>query len=156
MVVFGCPSGTATVSERAASPGPRASPRSARARQPQSRATGSIETHRYYTAVNEFVQPLANRQAEILALTRELASIESPSGDPAALERCAARLVAAIENAGGAVTRPRPEAAVAAHVVGTWAGRGPRVLLLGHFDTVYPLGHLARQPVEIRDGRLYG
>jgi len=30
------------------------------------------------------------------------------------------------------------------------------VLILGHFDTVYPVGQLLRQPLEIRDGRLYG
>ena len=35
------------------------------------------------------------------------------------------------------------------------AGR-PRVLLVGHVDTVWPLGELARMPLERRDGRLHG
>ena len=30
------------------------------------------------------------------------------------------------------------------------------MLLLGHFDTVWPIGTLAQMPVEIRDGRLHG
>jgi glutamate carboxypeptidase len=30
------------------------------------------------------------------------------------------------------------------------------VLLLGHFDTVWPVGQLARQPLVERDGRLFG
>lgn len=36
-------------------------------------------------------------------------------------------------------------------------GRGPgRQLLLGHLDTVWPLGTLERMPVERRDGALFG
>src|SRR5262249_3639849 len=36
-------------------------------------------------------------------------------------------------------------------------GSGARqVLLLGHFDTVWPAGQLARMPCERRDGRLHG
>ncbi len=53
-------------------------------------------------------------------------------------------------------SRPRPDAATAAHVVATWEGAGPRVLVLGHFDTVYPAGQIHRQPVEIREGKLFG
>ena len=30
------------------------------------------------------------------------------------------------------------------------------VLLLGHFDTVYPLGTLSTMPCHTQDGRLYG
>lgn len=96
------------------------------------------------------------RRDEILELARELVAIESPSGDVAALDRCATRLVGALEMAGGAVTRPRQDATTAAHVQASWPGNGSRVLVLGHFDTVYPVGQLRRQPIEIRDGRLFG
>jgi len=96
------------------------------------------------------------RRDEILELARELVAIESPSGDVAALDRCATRLIDALEKAGGAVTRPRHDAATAAHVQADWPGNGSRVLVLGHFDTVYPVGQLRRQPIEIRDGRLFG
>ncbi len=106
--------------------------------------------------MNDFVQACARRQDAILDLTRELARIESPSGDVAALDRCATRLVAALEDAGALVARPRPETSVAAHVVASWSGAGPRVLVLGHFDTVYPIGQIDRQPVEERNGRLFG
>jgi glutamate carboxypeptidase len=89
-------------------------------------------------------------------LARELVAIESPSGDVAALDRCAARLIDALERAGGTVTRPRPDATTAAHVQASWPGNGSRVLVLGHFDTVCPIGQLQRQPIEIRDGRMFG
>jgi glutamate carboxypeptidase len=38
-----------------------------------------------------------------------------------------------------------------------WSGGGtPRVLLLGHVDTVWPLGTLARWPFDVVDGRATG
>jgi glutamate carboxypeptidase len=89
-------------------------------------------------------------------LARELVAIESPSGDIAALDRCAVRLIDALERAGGAVTRPRHDATTAAHVQARWPGNESRVLVLGHFDTVYPVGQVQRQPIEIREGRLFG
>src|SRR6185436_6436244 len=42
------------------------------------------------------------------------------------------------------------------HVRATWAGAGSRVLLIGHFDTVWPVGQLQRMPVAQRDGKLFG
>ena len=40
---------------------------------------------------------------------------------------------------------------------GRWqVGEGAPLLLVGHGDTVYPRGTLATQPVEMRDGKLYG
>ncbi len=40
--------------------------------------------------------------------------------------------------------------------MGEFPGEGPRILLLGHFDTVWPVGQLARMPLVERDGRLFG
>jgi glutamate carboxypeptidase len=91
-----------------------------------------------------------------VALTRDLVAIESPSGDVPALERCAAKLVTILEGAGAKVDRPRPDPAKAAHVRAQWPGSGPDVLIIGHFDTVYPIGQIARQPIDVRDGRLFG
>ena len=34
--------------------------------------------------------------------------------------------------------------------------RGPRQLLIGHSDTVWPLGTLEQMPVHVRDGKLFG
>ena len=38
-----------------------------------------------------------------------------------------------------------------------WSGGGePRVLVLGHHDTVFPLGTLAQRPFRVADGRATG
>ena len=42
-------------------------------------------------------------------------------------------------------------------IVSASYGDGPKqVLVLGHFDTVWPIGTLSRMPLERRDGRLHG
>lgn len=84
-----------------------------------------------------------------------LVGLESPSTDKAAVDRCGAELSARLEALGGEVTRieggPRGD-----HIRADFAGSVPGVLLLGHFDTVWPVGQLARMPVREEGGRLHG
>src|SRR6185436_15728215 len=42
------------------------------------------------------------------------------------------------------------------HVRATWPGQGARVLLIGHFDTVWPVGQLQLMPVRRHEGKLFG
>ncbi|HEX5071428.1 MAG TPA: M20 family metallopeptidase [Vicinamibacterales bacterium] len=86
----------------------------------------------------------------LLELIRELVAAESPSDDPAALEACAAIVARHLREAGAQVARH------GTHVTGHWPGRAAGVLLLGHFDTVWPVGQIRRQPIDTRDGRLFG
>lgn len=91
----------------------------------------------------------------LIDLITELVACESPSTDRDALDRCAAIWAARVSEAGGEVSRVGAET-TADHVLARWPGDGPPVLLIGHFDTVWPLGQLARMPVREADGRLYG
>ena len=85
---------------------------------------------------------------------RTLVEIESPSLDLDALQTSAEALAAMIERLLG-----RPATLIASpagpHV--HWSGGGdPRVLLLGHHDTVFPLGALAARPFTVADGHVTG
>jgi glutamate carboxypeptidase len=85
---------------------------------------------------------------------RALVEVESPSHEVEALSASADVLAAMIERRLG---RPAQlvESLVGPHV--HWSGGGePRVLLLGHHDTVFPLGTLAARPFEVADGRATG
>ena len=84
-----------------------------------------------------------------------LVRLESPSPDKAAVDRCGDALAAMLREVGGDVDRiPRPDRGD--HVRARFAGHGTPVLLLGHIDTVWPLGTIDRMPLR-RDGdRLYG
>jgi glutamate carboxypeptidase len=105
------------------------------------------------------VTPLASAclrdEGWLLAVLHELVACESPSTDRDALERCAALLAGRLAETGAKVGRV-PAGTTADHVIGEWPGAGPRVLLLGHFDTVWPVGQLSRMPIVTRDGRMYG
>ena len=84
-----------------------------------------------------------------------LVSIESPTSDKAAVDRCGAefrRLAASI----GMRVRVEPRSEAGDHsVVEIGEGR-PRILLVGHVDTVWPHGQIARMPLVRKDGKLCG
>jgi glutamate carboxypeptidase len=85
---------------------------------------------------------------------RALVEVESPSGDPDALAASATAVVGIIRGRlGGEAVLVEGEAGPHVH----WSGGGePRVLVLGHHDTVFPLGTLARRPFAVEDGRVTG
>jgi glutamate carboxypeptidase len=83
-----------------------------------------------------------------------LVNIESPSLDMAALEASATALATMIERHLGG-TCQLVESPAGPHV--HWNGGGnPKVLILGHHDTVFPLGTLARRPFDVSDGKAAG
>lgn len=88
---------------------------------------------------------------------REFVEIESPSDDKGAADRMGTFLARKFEQLGGKV-RMHPAELYGDNVqidfIGA-TGQKP-VLLLGHFDTVYPLGTLAKMPCHIEGSRLYG
>ncbi len=101
----------------------------------------------------------------LLEFIEALVAIESPSDDPAAVNRCGAELASRLEALGGKITRIESSTANLRQGYGGHAGdhlraefgSGSRqILLLGHFDTVWPIGQLQQMPLRRADGRLYG
>ena len=95
-------------------------------------------------------------QAEMMSLLRHMVEIESPSDDKAAVDRMGAFLAQVFERLGGKVTfYPQKEAGN--HLKAEFAGdAGKPVLLLGHFDTVWSMGTLAKMPFRMEAGRAFG
>ncbi len=77
----------------------------------------------------------------------ELVSCESPSADPDATRRCGELLTSLVRDhlAGG--DPDRIDVGGRTHLRWTWGA--PRVLVLGHLDTVWPHGTLARWPFSV-------
>ena len=100
----------------------------------------------------------------LLEFIEALVAVESPSDDPAAVNRCGAELAARLQALGGAITRVSPATHLRQGSVGQAGdhlrasfGKGSRqILMLGHFDTVWPIGQLATMPLKRENGRLYG
>ncbi len=82
-----------------------------------------------------------------------LVSIESPSADLAA---CEAAVSEAIGILSGWLPSPARAEWHGGRPVWRWGPDRPRVLLLGHLDTVWPLGSLARLPFSQDGERLRG
>ncbi len=87
---------------------------------------------------------------------------ESPSDNKPALDRFA-RMLAGEWRSRGARVKLLPQSRAGDHVRVEWyasaaseaRGNSP-ILLLGHLDTVYEIGTLARMPFRIRGGRAWG
>ncbi len=90
----------------------------------------------------------------LLSDLRLLVDVESPSLDVAALSKSAAVLASLLEERTG--RRPTiVDGPDGPHV--HWSGGGePRVLILGHHDTVFPMGTVAQRPFAVVDGRATG
>ncbi len=102
----------------------------------------------------------AERRAdECVELLRSLVTTESPTGDEAANLSVADILKEAAVQAGGRVERCLAPG-FGVHLVGRFRGTKsdarPPLLVVGHMDTVHPVGTLARMPFAVKHGRLYG
>jgi glutamate carboxypeptidase len=91
----------------------------------------------------------------LLELIHALVAIESPTDDKGAVDRCGALLTSRLTDIGARVTRV-PQTMAGDHLVARFGMGSRQVLMVGHFDTVWPMGQLARMPIVERDGRLHG
>lgn len=90
----------------------------------------------------------------MIASLEELVGVESPSANLEATARCANTLATMGTTLLGAAPE-RVDVDGRTHL--RWRFGGPtRVLVVGHFDTVWPLGTLRRWPFQVRDGRASG
>lgn len=78
---------------------------------------------------------------------RQLASMESPTGDEGAVEAVSERFAGFLEELGATVHRV-PAPGWGQHLDARLGGSGPPLLVVGHLDTVHPVGTLERLPVE--------
>jgi glutamate carboxypeptidase len=99
------------------------------------------------------------KEHDQIELIQTLVRVESPSDDKAAVDACGNVIVGHIRALGGRVKLHRQRAL--GDVIE--ARFGPRkkvgaqpVLILGHIDTVWPVGTLKTMPSRVADGRLWG
>ncbi len=111
-------------------------------------------------AIRALLAGARRKQASWLDLLRRLVLAESPSDDKAAVDACAGLAAAHAKALGGRVKLHRQGAFGDVLEVRF----GPRakknaakpILLLGHLDTVWPLGTLKQMPFRVAEGRVWG
>jgi glutamate carboxypeptidase len=103
------------------------------------------------------------KETALLRLIESLVRAESPSDDKAAVDGCGALVADRAAELGGRVKWHRQrgygdviEIRFGARSGGRRGGRDGRILLLGHIDTVWPVGTLKAMPCRVGDGRLWG
>jgi glutamate carboxypeptidase len=89
-----------------------------------------------------------------------LCSIDCGSYTPDGVDAVGDWVEAQFRGLGGSVERrPDPTGRYGQTTIGTFEGRpgaGPRILLMGHMDTVFEVGTVAQRPFRIEDGIAYG
>jgi glutamate carboxypeptidase len=99
-------------------------------------------------------QVAAERQW-LLDTIEALVRAESPSTSKAAVDACGDELARRLTDLGARVERiTQPERGD--HVRAQVDGDGPQIMILGHFDTVWPCGQIDRMPFRDEGGRLHG
>jgi glutamate carboxypeptidase len=104
----------------------------------------------------EVLELMRARRADWLEALASLVGHESPSRDKPGLDSLASKLAARFEAIGGSVeVIANPDGGD--HVRARFFGddRKP-ALVLGHYDTVWPLGTLASMPFRVEGGKAFG
>ncbi|HEY3706572.1 MAG TPA: M20/M25/M40 family metallo-hydrolase, partial [Terracidiphilus sp.] len=100
-----------------------------------------------------------DKEAALVELIQKLVRVESPSDDKAAVDACGAVVREQAQGLGGRVKVHRQRAfgdVLEMRFGPRKRAAGDRVMLLGHIDTVWPVGTLKTMPCRVGDGRLWG
>lgn len=99
------------------------------------------------------------KKDDLLALARKLVLAESPSDKKFAVDACVEIASEETRNRGGRIRihRQRDFGAILEARFGPRQSKATKpVMILGHLDTVWPIGTLRTMPCRIADGRLWG
>jgi glutamate carboxypeptidase len=98
---------------------------------------------------------LSSQLPHMLEVLEGWVNHDSPTLDKPAVDKLGRQITGAFEEL-GATIEIQPQSAYGDHYRIAW-GQGERqILLLGHMDTVWPVGEAARRPFAIQDGRARG
>jgi glutamate carboxypeptidase len=107
----------------------------------------------------ELLRLLKPRLPQMLATLRRFVTTESPSLEKAAADRCCGVIAEEWGKYGGRVERikqkHRGDLLRITHAPAK-SGSSGELLILGHYDTVYSTGTLARMPFRVKSGKAYG
>lgn len=124
--------------------------------------TGDAAASAHSGTDHPLMKAARGRADRVVRLVRDLATIESPTGDGEAVARAFDRITPEFERRGFRVRRIPASTRTAhegGHLLAVPRGRrrgDPLQLIIGHLDTVWPVGTLQSMPVRTEEGRLHG
>src|SRR2546423_14618111 len=106
-------------------------------------------------SVSQQLRYFQKQQPKIVKTIRQFVEIESPSDVKQSVDRVGTVLASRFAELGGRV-RVHPAEKFGKHLQIDFRPRGNKikpVLLLGHIDTVYPIGTISKMPCRVSKGR---
>jgi glutamate carboxypeptidase len=105
--------------------------------------------------VEELLNKAEARLPQMIEELKTLVEIESPSDSPSNVNNLATYLQKRLDGLGVKTSRVGVEQGGDV-LMGHYGGEGNSIMILGHMDTVWPLGTLAKRPTRIEGDKLFG
>lgn len=102
--------------------------------------------------MSQILDYLKNQQAAMVTTLAQWVNQDSPTYDKAAVDVMGQMIANAFVEVGGTLATRHPQTEQGDHYTITYGEGNRQILLLCHFDTVWPLGEAAKRPFTIEDG----
>jgi glutamate carboxypeptidase len=108
----------------------------------------------------EFRHYFKSRQGEMVNVLKEIVSLESPSMDKKAVDKCSDFIIKEFKKAGAKATR-FPQKKIGDLYTVQFPGlkakaKKEQILVLTHIDTVWPVGRIQHMPFYLSGSKIYG
>lgn len=107
-------------------------------------------------SIKQFYEQLGHEAEAMVSTLKEFVERETPSDDKPSLDRFAAYLAEQFRAVPGAKAEVLAQSEQGDHVRVRWGEGSDQILILCHFDTVWPLGEIDRRPFTNENGILRG
>lgn len=102
------------------------------------------------------VKLLKEKEPEMVKVLKNIVEKESPTQDKKLTNRLGYEIKTLFETYTGGTTSIISNPDHGNHIRGEWGSGEKQILILAHFDTVWPKGTLSKMPCRVKDGKLYG
>lgn len=99
---------------------------------------------------------LAKKENEMVEVLKTIVEKESPSSDKELTDQLGYEIKTLFETYTGGTASIILNHVHGNHIRGEWGNGEQQILILAHFDTVWPRGTLNKMPCKIKDRKLYG
>lgn len=105
---------------------------------------------------DEMLTYLMSHQEDYVSMLKDFVELESPSHeDKAVSDKCSRFIEKAFEGLGFKIERI-PQDECGDHIYGELGDGEKSTIIVGHYDTVFPLGTLEKMPFKVLNGKAYG
>jgi glutamate carboxypeptidase len=106
--------------------------------------------------MSQILDYLKSQQEAMITLLEQWVNQDSPSNHKPSTDLMGQMMIQAFVEAGATLAAVHPQPDLGNHYTLTYGQGNSQILILCHFDTVWPLGEVERRPFTIEDGRAKG